>query len=175
MAKDTSGLSLEDLILALKAATGNDDEALKKRAEYEAEAHARRMNKRENEHGTGISVFNPKGGMRSALKCDMFWVGYPLEVDNLSEAEIAVLNQAVEGEFSFTRTDGTREKLSVKATYGNDRDLRKLEFFFPCQGLMKHNLPGKTPMLSEAFGLKTPEQDELDRLRAAVASLPVAV
>lgn len=175
MAKgDVSGLSIEDLILALKAATGNDDDALKKRAEYEAEAHAR-LAKRENEHSTGISVFNPKGGMRSALKCDMFWVGYPLEVDNLSEAEIAVLNQAVEGEFSFTRTDGTREKLTVKATYGNDRSLRKLEFFFPCQGLLKHNLPGTIQMLSEAFGLKTPEQEELDRLRAAVASLPVAV
>lgn len=167
MAEPTAGLSLADLVAALKAATGNDDESMRKRAQFEAEAH-KRLEEDENRRHPAISVYNPLGERdhpRPPLKCEMNWVGYPLTTDNLSPEEITLLNQAVGGEFQYHKTDGAEETLKIKAFLGLGGALDKLDFTFPCRGDLKTNQPAMTVMLREAFGMP----DELTALRAALA------
>lgn len=180
-ASDPKGLSITELVEALRLATGNDDEAMKRRAEYEAEAHAR-LNKRENEYSPGLSVYSfPEGDRKAAeagkfkrLKCDIYWVGEPLDVDTLTPTEVDLLNEAIDGEFLFHRTDGSPEKLTVKGERSATGQWKKLEFLFPCRDQHKHNLPSMVSILREAFGLKTAEQVELDALRALLAEKSLA-
>ncbi len=166
VAEDMGQVSMADLVAALRAATGNDEDSLRKRAEYEAEAH-KRLNKRENEQHPGISAFStPEGDLshpKDPLKCKMTWVGYPVMIENQTPREIAALNRATPGELQFTKTDGSTSTLSVTAKYLGDGSLERLEFFFPCRGDHRHNLPGMTALLTEVFG---GQADELSRLRA---------
>ena len=171
MAKtDVNGLSIEDLILALKAATGNDDESLKKRAEYEAEAH-KRLNKRENEQHPGLSVYsNPKGDVldpKPDLKCKMFWVGYDLRTDTLTPEEVRLLNLAKPGMFQFKKTDGAVETITITGKQTADGSLERLEFHFPCRGDNRHNLPSMVSLLREI----SQEPSEADHLRQQLAAL----
>lgn len=172
------GLSVADLIDALRALKGEDEETLRKKALYEAEAH-QRLTKRENEQSPGISVFSFPEGDRAAaeagkfkrLKCDMYWVGYPLETDLLTPTEVDLLNAAEPGEYTFHRTDGTLEKLTVKGERSATGEWHKLEIQFPCRGDYRHNLPSQIAIMQEAFGILSQEQQELRRLREQVASL----
>lgn len=166
MAKDddepATNLSIADLVAALKAASGNDDESMQKRAKYEAEAWTR-LNKRENDPAPMISVFNPRGDRdhpRPELKCKMEWVGYPLDRDSLTADEIALLNAAEPGEFTFHRTDGSPEKLTVTPLTSATGRLEKLSFYFPCRGDNRHNLPGLAHLLQQVQG-KLPKEAEL--------------
>lgn len=159
---DPKGLSIADLIAALKAATGNDDESMQKRAQYEAEAWTR-LNKRENDPAPMISAFNPLGDRdhpRPALKCKMDWVGYPCERDSLSVEEIELLNAMEPGEYTFHRTDGTAERLTVTPLTSPTGKLERLSFYFPCRGDNRHNLPGLAPLLREVLK-KTPREADL--------------
>ena len=178
--KDTAGLSLEDLVLALKAASGNDDDSLKKRAEYEAEAH-KRVNERENKQHPAISVYsNPLGDIadpKPPLKCKMFWVGYDLRTDTLTPEEVRLLNLAKAGDFQFHKTDGSISTLKVTSGAMNDGSLERLEFHFPCRGDNRHNLPSMTAMLREVYAGEDDEtvrlRQEIDALKAALAAQPV--
>ena len=175
---DVQGLSIADLVTALRALKGEDDETLKKRAQYEAEAH-RRLDETENKTHPGISAYSyPEGDVarpKAPLKCEMFWVGYPLDLSNLTPLEAELLNRADIGEFTFERTNGSVEKLTVTGETDAKGRLRKLLFNFPCRGDNSRDLPSMSTMLRQAFGLPTAEQEELARLRAEVATLTAVV
>lgn len=174
--RELDNLSLSDLVAALKAATGNDDDSLKKRAEYEAEAH-KRINKRENEQHPGISVYSyPEGDIahpKPALKCKMYWVGYDLHTDTLTPEEVRLLNLAKPGEFQFHKTDGSLSTLTVTSKALADGSLERLEFQFPCRGDNRHNLPSKVSMLTEVYDRGNDERarllKEVDELKALLA------
>lgn len=172
-----ANVSLADLVRALQALKGSDDETLKKRAQYEAEAHVR-LTKRENETHPGISVFNPQGERdhpKPELKCRMFWVGFPLEKDALTPTEIALLNQVEEvGKFSFTRTDGSPDTMVIEGERDANGDWAKLEFIFPARGDKKNNLPSMVSMLREVLGLGTVEAALLKRVAELEAALKTA-
>lgn len=165
-------LTIADLIAALKASSGNDDESMKRRAMFEAEAR-KRLDEDDNRTHPGISVYSYPEGDRAALeagkvkklKCEMFWLGYPLEIETLTPAEVDALNLATGGKFPYHKSDGSTETLTVKATDGLNGQLEKIEFTFPCRGDLKHNQPPLLTLLREAFG----QPDELTALRAELA------
>lgn len=167
---EPSNISLRDLVLALKALKGDDEDTLQKRAKYEAEAH-HRLTKRENETHPGVSAYNPLGDVahpRPDLKCRMFWIGYQLEKDSLTREEIDLLNLIDEtGKVPFTRADGSRDELVITGERNAMGGWERLEFMFPARGEKKHNLPSMTSMLREALGLESIEAE----LRKRVARL----
>ena len=178
---DMAGMSIADLVDALRAATGNDDDSLQRRAKYEAEAHAR-LTRRENERHPGISVYsNPKGDLadpKPNLKCKMFWVGYPLEKDTLTPDEVTWLNhveqagtEAAPLEVPFTRTDGSTDTMCIWGEKDTHGQWQRLLFNFKCQGQHKHNLPSMVAMLREVLG----QRDSLDDLRAELGRLRAQV
>lgn len=173
-ADETATLSMTDLVAALKAATGNDDESMKRRADFEAEAR-KRLDEIENKTHPGISVYSHPEGDRAhpkdPLKCLMSWVGYPLREETLTPAEIEWLNRAKPGTYRFTRTDGSTETLTVTPKYALDTTLEKIDFHFACKGDKKHNLPAMATMLREVFGPGPMVYDESDALVALRAEL----
>lgn len=154
-----------EMLAELLKGRSDSDDFLQKQARYQAEAHQRLVNPSNPNH-PGISVYsNPKGEVadpKPPLKCQMFWVGYEETIDTLTPIEVDLLNQMVPGEYQFSRTDGTPEKLSVTGETDSRGRLTKMNFLFTCRGEFRHNLPGKVQMLREALG----EQNELDKLRA---------
>ena len=157
---EPQGLSLEDLIAALKAATGTDEASQRRQAQFQAEA-MRRLQQPENAVHPGMSAYNPLGDLahpRPPLKCQMFWVGYDLQPDNLTVAELELLNLARPGTFTFHRTDGAIETLTVTGRTNPDGSLERLEFYFPSRGDNKNNLPGMVAQLRECFGIETSER-----------------
>lgn len=169
-AEAVAGISLVDLVAALKAATGNDEDSLRARARIQAEENEK-LREWENKRHPAISVFShPEGDVanpKDKLKCKMFWVGYPEHEEQLTPEEIAALNKAKPGEFSFKRVDGTTATLTVTGQYGVGGDLQRLEFTFPCKGTDSLTVPPKAAMLRQAFGLPSEE----DALRAELAQL----
>jgi hypothetical protein len=176
-APDLSALSITDLIALFKAAAGNDEESMRRRAVFEAEAH-QRLTKRENETHPGKSVYSyPEGDVerpKPTLKCKMYWVGYPIAEEQVTPEEIQALNTARPGEFQFTKTDGAQSTLTVKSKTGTDGTLEQMEFLFPCRGDNRHNLPSMTAMLRQVFGGQS-ESPEMDQLRAELARLRQAI
>lgn len=172
---DLSKLSVTDLIALMKAASGNDDASMQKRAAYEAEAH-QRLNDRENRNYPDISVYSyPEGNFKRpkpTLKCRMYQCGYPVNTDNLSPAEIDALNRLVPGEYGYTKTDGSRSKITVKAQRDSEGVLTQIEFNYPCRGIDRHNQPSLPAMLNEALGFET---SEVARLKAELMALRAAV
>lgn len=143
-------LSLGDLVAALQALKGTDEETLKKQAELQAQAIAA-LNPRENRQSPEVSVFNPEGDItapRPELKCRMTWLGTHLDKTTLKKEEIQLLN-AVErvGEYTFQRTDDTPEKLTVTGEKDANGQWQRLQFVFDARGDKKHNLPSMTAIL----------------------------
>lgn len=138
-----------------------------------AEAYERTQHPDNREH-PGISVYSyPEGDKarpRPNLKCKMLWVGYDLTIDTLMATEIELLNRAEPGRFRFTRTDGSQDWLNVEATVTDVGSLERLQFTF-LTAERKDTLPSMVGMLREAFKVKSPEQIELDTLRAEVERL----
>ena len=132
--------------------------------------------KRENEQHPGISAYShPEGDVAKPreLKCRMFWVGYDIDVDTVTYEEVGLLNRAEPGVYTFLRPDGRPEQMTVTGERGPDGALQKLLFDFRVRE-GRETLPSMTTMLRQAFGLKTPEQEELDRLRAELATVRAA-
>lgn len=155
---------------------GDDDETLKKRAQFEAEAH-QKLTKRENETHPGISVFNPLGERdhpNPTLKCKMYWCGYDLQAEQLTRVEIELLNQAIPGEFSFTRTDGSPERLTITGTKNPDGSFEKLEFLFASKGDNRHNLPSMAAMLRQCIAGQPSEKELADENATLRALLEAA-
>jgi hypothetical protein len=169
------------LLAAKSTPAASDDERLEKIllrvTQMSAEAHERAANPSNKTH-PGISVFSYAEGDRArprqALKCEMFWVGYPIDTDTTTAMEIEMLNQAEPGSYPFIRTDKSTDTLTISGERAPDGKIAKLLFTFPVQE-RRETLPSMEDMLRTAFGIKTPEQIELDTLRAEVARLRTAV
>lgn len=150
------------------------EQILTRVTQMSAEAHERAANPSNKTH-PGISVFSyPEGDRarpRPELKCPMFWLEYPLERDTTSAEEIELLNLAEPGVYTFRRTDGrTLEKLTIEGERDAGGTITRLLFSFPVKE-HRDSLPGTPQMLRDAFKVKSPEQLELDRLRAEIAAL----
>lgn len=167
---DPKSISLADLVAALKASSGNDDESMRKRAQFEAEAYER-LEEKENTKHPGISVFShPEGDVlhpKDKLKCKMQWVGEELWPETLTPQEIALLNSSEPGIFTFHKTDGAIESVTIVAERGPAGNITALQFGFPCRGDNKHNHPGMVAMLREVQGMRSRE----DELLAEIAAL----
>lgn len=144
-----------------------------KTAKMQAEASERAINPSNRDH-LHLGVYtHPDGDLKMprTLKCPMFWVGYDLREDTTTYDEIQMLNTAQPGTYTFRRTDGfTTETMTVTAQRGPDGSITKLNFDFPVRE-NRDTLPSMSNMLRQAFGIKTPEQIELDKLRSEVESL----
>jgi hypothetical protein len=168
------------LLAAKSAPATSDDDRLEKIllrvAQMSADAHERAANPSNKTH-PGISVFSRPMGERAdprdALKCEMFWVGYPIDLDTTTDAEINLLNLAEPGSYHFKRTDSTLDTLTVSGDRTPDGRVHRLMFEFPITE-RRETLPSMENMLRTSFGVKTPEQIELDALRAEVARLKVS-
>lgn len=174
-------LTIADLVAALKASSGNDDESMQRRAMFEAEAR-KRLDEVENKTHPGISVYSYPEGDRAhpkePLKCAMYWVGYEEQVETLTPLEIDYLNRARPGSYSFTRMDGSRETLDITPKHTLDGRLESLSFQFACKGDKRHNLPSKVQMLKEVFGpgpMVYDEPEEVVALRAELARTQAAL
>ena len=141
-------------------------------ARVQADAAERAANPSNKTH-PGISVYSYPEGDRArprALKCPMFWVGYDIQPDTTTAYEIELLNKAVPGTFAFLCTDGSQEQLTCIGTAAPNGSISKLLFDFPTKE-NRESLPSMASMLQQAYGIKSPEQVELDRLRAEVEAL----
>jgi hypothetical protein len=142
-------------------------------AKISADAQERAANPSNKQH-PHISVFSrPKGDIadpRNELKCEMFWVGYPISKDTTTDEEINLLNEAEPGDYAFTRTDGSQEKLTVLGDRDASGKLRRVMFQFVTNE-RRDSLPSMASMIREAFKIKTAEQLELEALRAEVERL----
>ena len=176
MAKDDPQfitLSPEQFAQIVGSREGSDD-YLRKMAEFQAQATKKAL-RPENEQAPGISAFNPLGERdhpRPKLKCKMFWVGYPLEIEALTREEATLLNRVEQvGQFTFTRADGSPDTIEVRGTRDANGTWQQIEFLFACQGDKKNNLPPMTAMLRDILGLGS----EADELRKRVAELEAIV
>ena len=142
---------------ALAGPRQDSDEFLKKQAQYQAEATKRAM-RPENEQHPGVSVFRPQGRDDTLqLKCKMFWVGFPLEADNLTAEEIALLNQVdAVGEFLFHKTDGSPAKFTITGEKNALGQWTRLLLHFSCRGSDRHNQPGMIALLREVLPQMAP-------------------
>lgn len=170
--------ALQAQVTAMMAARSTpDDDRLEKIllrvAQMSADAHEKAANPSNKTH-PAISVFSyPEGDRarpRPELKCEMFWVGYPIDLDTTTVDEILLLNQAEPGVFSFKRTDRTTDLLTVTGERMPNGKIDKLMFTFPVLE-RRETLPSMVDMLRTAYGIKSPEQLELDALRAEVTRL----
>lgn len=192
-ADDASGDTLQEqldalqeqvaALLAVKSAPAtSDDDRLEKIllrvAQMSADAHERAANPSNKTH-PGVSVFSyPEGDRarpRPALKCEMFWCGYPVDLDTTTADEVELLNVAEPGEYTFERYNHTRKSpstdtLTITGTRDGAGKLTRLVFTFPTI-VHENRDTSQVAILQTAFGIKTPEQIELDTLRAEVARL----
>lgn len=183
---DDDDLTMADKFAALQAQVeammsaksgGLDADTLEKILSRVSKASAEAMERAANPSNKthpAISVFSRPNGERAdprdALKCEMFWVGYPIDLDTTTDAEINLLNKAEPGVYPFIRTDRSTETLTITGDRAPDGKIAKLLFSFPVAE-RRDTLPSMEDMLRTAFGIKTPEQIELDTLRAEVARL----
>ena len=123
------------------------------------------------------SVFSyPEGDTkrpRQAFKCKMFWLGFDQDHDITTAYEIECLNQFEPGSYTFHRIGGQPEILHVEGEREASGKLRSLRFMFPTKE-GRDTLPSMIQILRDALNLKTPEQMELDRLRAELEAMKAA-
>ena len=146
----------------------------------QANAHAEAMkeiaerDRRDDVNYPRVSVFSypegDKANRRPDLKCRMFWCGADIDWDTTTAYEIELLNQFEPGEYTFKRIGGAPEKLSVDGEKNAAGKLSKLNFIFPTKE-QRDTLPPMSWMLRDALGVKTPEQIEIDRLRAQIEEM----
>lgn len=170
-AQISQSVNLADLVAALKAATGNDEDSIRTRARIQAE-EAEKLREWENRWHPEISAFSyPEGDRKHkkpALKCRMSWNGHIERPESLTPEEIEAYNLSKPGEYPFKRTDGTHGMLTVIGKTGPAGDLQSLEFTFPCRlATDSMTLKPKAEMLREALGLPS----ETDALRAELEAL----
>ena len=139
-------------------------------AQISADAQERAANPSNRTHlGKGPYSY-PEGDVARPrkMKCQMFQCGYDMELDTTSAVEIELMNQATPGVYSFTRLDGTQERLTITAEQTPGGEITKLFFDFNARD-RRDSLPSWPVILRDALKIKTPEQQELEALRALLA------
>lgn len=137
----------------------------------------------ENPEPNGISAFsNPKGDYvepKPPLKCPMTWVGYPLETESLTPAEVAAVNKLEPGEYFVTKGNGNQIPFRVEAKRNLTGGIEKLEITFPCKGEQSADHRSMLAYCREAVGEKMPTADDLmaqiTELRAKLANAEAVI
>lgn len=110
----------------------------------------------ENTQAPGISAYShPEGDLKrpkTPLKCEMFWVGFPLTADNLTPTEIAAVNDLRPGDYFVTKGNGDRIPFQVTAKTKINGALESLSVWFPCKGDQLHDHRSMTAYCREAMG-----------------------
>lgn len=114
----------------------------------------------------------PEGDLKRprALKCQMFWIGYDMDLDITTAREVELLNLATPGTYTFHRLDGRPDKLAVRGEYAPDGTLSKLLFEFQAKE-ERESLPPMGEMLRQAFGVPTAEEQRIAELEAQIRAL----
>lgn len=151
------GLTPDQLAYLAKLMRGDDDERMRKQAQYDAEAHQRVTNP-SREDGPQKSVYSyPEGDYvrpRPDLKCEMFWMGHPIRQDTAEAEMLELCNRMEPGEYLITKMDGSQAKLTVEGQRDVGGKLTRLLFTFPCLSRdNKNTWPSDVAMLRQALGL----------------------
>lgn len=190
VAQPTIGVA--ELVEALKALKGDDEDTLKKRAQYDAEAN-RQVLRPENQSHPGISEFNPAGERdhpKPPLACEVFWLNDPQDNEKITLEENRLFNILERKVFAsgFTevnaqgqpckrfhcrKLDGSKLVVDVMGTRGDDKMLR-LIILFPAGRDQKAGLPSMAQVLQQMTGEQAPEQaamlNEIARLKEQLAA-----
>ncbi len=153
-------LKVAELITQIKASS---DEQTKQMLSNQAEQLIRTMP--ENRFPPLVSCFNPEGDRdhpRPELKCPVFHDAYRLEREQLSTAEINLLNNLQPGNYKVTKADGTIIPFDVAGEFDNGGKLQKMRFAFPSKGDERHNHLGLSAYLREIQGIKAPTVQQLE-------------
>lgn len=172
--------ALQETVAALlaqqKAVGGLTDERLElilnKVAETQAAAAERAANPSNKTH-PGMSVYSYPEGDRArprAFKCPMTWAGYPLDLDTTTAEEIELFNLAEPGTYTFRRTDGSLDELTVEGKRSPGGQIASLHFTFVVKE-RRDTLPSIVDMLRFAFRIKSPQEVELEQLRAQLEAM----
>lgn len=164
---------VEALLAAKSGDLGEDrlEKVLMRVAQMSADAQERAANPSNKTH-PAISVYSKPLGDREdprpALKCPMFWVGFPIDHDTNTADEIDLFNQAEPGIFSFRCSDGSTEQLTVAGDRDPAGKVSRLLFTFVLKDATKNT--AMADILRSAFKVKTAEQIEIELLRSQVAA-----
>lgn len=103
-----------------------------------------------------VSHYNPLGERdhpRPDLHCKMFWVGYELTKDQLTLAEIELLNRIQPGDYRVTKSDGKTIPFKVGQKVSDSGQIEHLTFHFPCKSSEdRQNHASMVSYLREALG-----------------------
>jgi hypothetical protein len=131
----------------------------------------------ENPEHSRVSAFNPKGlpdWERPQLKCEFWWVGYPLTPETLLDDEIEWLNLLEPGAFMVTKGNGNRIPFTVTPKLRMDGSYERLEVQFPCKDENRSDHRSMIDYIREALGDKVPSladlQAEVARLKKLVGA-----
>lgn len=105
---------------------------------------------------------------KPAFKCDMFWVGYPLDPETQTPEEIEVLNTLVPGEYRVKKANGTEIPFTVEGKRKMSGELESLWIQFPCKGEQSTDHGSMVSYCQQAMGAAIPS---LADLQAQLATL----
>lgn len=131
----------------------------------------------ENPETAAISAYSyPEGDKahpKAPLKCDMYWVGYPMTIETLRPDEVDALNRLEPGDYFVTKGNGIRIPFTVAGKRKQNGDLSELWISFPCKDDQKTDHRTLVEYCREAMGEKIPTllelETELAVLRAKLA------
>ncbi len=169
--------ALEQVAKAITTGKKKDDDTLRDVVSLQQDMLVRQMP--ENKQPTGVSAYSyPEGDRlrpRPPLKCEMFWVGYPLDLDTLTPPEIDVLNQLEPGEFRVRKANGNLIPFTVEAKRTMGGKIQQLWVNFPCKGDQSTDHGSMVSYCQQALGMKVPTmeemQAELAKLRGTLATV----
>ena len=159
--------------LASRPQDGVQEGANERFAKMLAEANRQAL-RPENPQAPGISVYNPLGERdhpKPALAGKMTQNGIALEPESLDREEIELLNKLRHGDYTVTKTDGTRVPFLVRDEKDDAGRLQKRHIGYRAKekdDLI--GLPGLKGMLREVLGVAPTSAEEV-RLKEQVASL----
>ena len=169
MAQDQGTVTLttdqfKELLSAVGGRIGLDKQDQLDLIEAQAAANAKATKQAlrpENERHPGISAYSRPGGElanpKGMLRCPTFWAGAKQEEDVLTADELDLLNAVVPGEYTCTKSDGTRFAVTVTGEKNPETGAyRKIDVMFVTRGTNRHNLPGMASMLREMVATKAP-------------------
>lgn len=150
---------LKELLAQTRMSEDEQARLIRLQADENAKANRRAL-RPENERHPGVSVYNPSGGTWPKPKCKLIWIAEPVDQDHQSTVEeIELFNELQPGDYTCTRSDGTKMRVKVSAERSDiDNSILKLTVWFDTRDHLRHNLPPKTAMLREMLAQQKERQ-----------------
>ena len=130
----------------------------------------------ENPEHNRISAYNPRGlrdAERPQLKCEMYWVGYPITPETQTDEEIEAMNRLEPGAYTVTKANGVTIPFTVEGRRKQNGALESLWVNFPCKGDQSTDHRSQVAYCREAMGEPMPSLEslmaEVTRLKASLA------